>query len=460
MAVDWGLAFQNTPVTATERSLTHLGSILDAVMQRRQNEELARAKMAQEASQFAINQKREQQLADQAVRHQQAEEAQARAALDQKDRQEVRSGIQGVLPAVKTAVQGGDIPGANLAGSQWGVKVAPVMAPAPTDDQALGPKVPDATAASQTSANPLDVMQATMARVRAEQLQREAAGPQPTGQYNITAGDQTIAYDPEAEKRHQKEEAHKTSAAIAGVAGPGNVFDQQAKQQVQRELEAGILRPEEAGKAYADYTKYYQTEADKERDARIRAAAMMKPFDEKSFQFTDLSGQKIFRATTVQGAEKMQEARAAGRTILSNVDRMKVFNSQNGTKLIPGWDAAKLKERDTIAGAITAQLTKMWMTGTLQDAEYKRYSDMLKASWALSADQANQILDEIGAGVKQSFNDQALSRSNMADSGEPSTALAPAASIATPPRAASKRASKKPPSQAALDLARELSGGQ
>ena len=399
--VDWGLAFQNTPVTATERSLTHLGSILDAVMQRRQNEELARAKMAQEASQFAINQKREQQLADQAVRHQQAEEAQARAALEQKDRQEVRSGIQGVLPAVKTAIQGGDIPGANLAGSQWGVKVAPVMAPAPTDDQALGPKVPDVTAASQTSANPLDVMQATMARVRAEQLKAEAAGPQPTGQYNIQAGDQTIAYDPEAEKRHQMQEGQEASSELASIAGGGQ-FDAQAQGDVQRLVASGKLAPKDAAKTYVDLKKAYE-----DRDERLKAALLAAEAQRARTENTHPPGERAVAtyegapaglAATKEDAEKARAKRAAIRPIIEKLDAMKAAVGQMGWQErvpIVGQHTNAQQAFKSDLNQMIAQITQATGSGTPQEGEARRQLEALTVSLTQGPEIAQRNIDSL-----------------------------------------------------------------
>src|SRR6185436_20320219 len=114
--LNYAPAFQQTPQTGVSRGLTHLSSVLDAIMERKSREEAEKARLAQAAAIAAEDDKRQRDQLTWTMKHQGAEEDIAREKNAADERNQTAQRALQAMPGFQGAKDAGDIEGMR----QWG----------------------------------------------------------------------------------------------------------------------------------------------------------------------------------------------------------------------------------------------------------------------------------------------------------------------------------------------------
>jgi hypothetical protein len=139
----------------------------------------------------------------------------------------------------------------------------------------------------------------------------------------------------------------------------------------------------------------------------MTAAQIAQADKTRSETLLDLDGNVVGRALSKEEGEKIRKGHAAATAFVDTIDRLKAFNSKNGTRII---SPDLIQQRDLLTGEATSYLTQAFQTGTLQDAEFKRYSKLLQGGWLQSGDGANTGLSGLQQGVRNAYGSQLRSQ--------------------------------------------------
>lgn len=231
-------------------------------------------------------------------------------------------------------------------------------------------------------------------------LMSNAQDVDPTDVFKYIQG---VATDRRAAEAATAKQAHDEAAATARETREADREDRRDARQV-KSLEQSDKNSQRAtAAAYAALANRGNPAEDK-----LRAETVL-----------DLKGKVVGRALSPEEGEKLHDAHGATTSLLATLEKIKQFNAEHGTRLIPGVNATEIKDRDLLTAAATGHLTKMFETGVLQDKEYNRYAGMLKGSWLQDPDQANQNIDTLGAVVAGAYENKVKARSSAAPAANP-----------------------------------------
>lgn len=116
----------------------------------------------------------------------------------------------------------------------------------------------------------------------------------------------------------------------------------------------------------------------------------------------DLDGKVVGKALTPAEGAKIRDAHASARSLISAANDLQEFLKKNGTTSITSPQAAQ--QREILKGKLIAYVTQTYETKTLQDQEFRRYSDMLSGKAWQSGDSAAKALDVLKAQAADGYN--------------------------------------------------------
>lgn len=299
------------------RGMSHLSSVLDALLERQSREEMQRRTLEQQAKLAATDDARLQQQADEQFRHNVTQEDLARENAEREGRDKEATRALSAAPHVFSALASGDQAAAQTFGHLGGMDVSPAQAPQPSAHEEvsrlLAPpqaQAPEPQPTGQPAMPlPFDLLQAQMARFQPQPNPEDdplanlppvgqapaspppAPAPAPTGRYSITMpGQEPIEYDPMAGERLAMERGGRAAKDVAGLQSP-SPFHAQALGEVQSRLRTGKLKPEKADEAYA--TRVHELEAEAAAKERARIAAAAKPEQPSGTVYDPTTGKPV-----------------------------------------------------------------------------------------------------------------------------------------------------------------------
>jgi len=439
--LDYSPAFQPTPQTGVSRGLTHLGSVLDAIMERKSREQAEKARLAQAAAIAAEDDKRQRDQLNWTMKHQGAEEDIARERLTQDEQDKVANRALTAMPHFDAASAEGDIEGMKRWGAPGGIEVkerpqTPAMdllgaltdKPAPADP--LGAPPPMGYTPMGEIQAPPGVVPPPEPPASPSLLDAQLAAPKPP-KYDITVpGGPATEYDPTAVRTRRMERGGQAATDIAGTQSP-SPFHRQALAEVQTRLRTGKLKPEDADAAYEKRVLDLEHEANKTVNARIGASARTMGQDKVhpagELDFLDPYTHKVIGQTrSPEEGRKFREGHDALVGIRGEIGKLKehvLTHGRTDVGGIPIEDSGTVGEREALISNVTDYLTTLKNTGVLNGGEYDRYVKLLGTSIMRGGKGAAAVLDQILAGAHAHY----MSHSGSARASSPSEAPHPKA---------------------------------
>jgi hypothetical protein len=133
----------------------------------------------------------------------------------------------------------------------------------------------------------------------------------------------------------------------------------------------------------------------------------------------DLDGKVVGKALTPTEGAKIRAGHASTNALIDSINDLRAFTAKHGTtNLSPSLN----QERDILVGRTTGYLTQAYQTGTLQDAEFKRYSGILGGKWYQSGEGAAKALGLIENGARSGYTRQLNSQGVKAPGSSPAPA--------------------------------------
>lgn len=452
--LDYSQMLQGTPESGLSRGLTHLSSVLDAVQNRRQREQLQKAQLEQQARLAAVDDQRLQLGQDQqwAQWEQQNQIAREKNASDEADKAAAR-GLQ-AAPHVMGALASGDVGSAQTFGKFGGIDVSPQMEPGPSahDEvdrlltppaQAPEPKQPPIGPGSGMPGTPMDMLGAMMMRQQATTPPPQAQPspeddplmnmppvgqappvmpamvppPKPTGRYSLTMpGQAPIEYDPQAQRGRGLEVGRQVADDLEASIGPQAKTPNQrmALDQAKSGALSGKLKSaDEAVKNYSQTWQFLETQDRQDKRALIAAQAQREksslthPAGELSVPTFD--GGTAGDAPSKLEAEAVRKKRAALRPIISKLDEMEAAVGKMGTAerlpVVGGFTEAQQRMHGDL-DSILAPITQVLGSGTPQEAEAKRKLQTLSVSAGQNKEVAVKNIQSLKAYLRDVYEQE------------------------------------------------------
>lgn len=427
MADDWNFDYSPRPYqpSGLSRGMSHLSTVLDALLQRKSAEEQQRRALEQQSRLAAVDDARLQQQANEQERYHIAEiEAKQQEAAAKAEEQQ-RAANEKATPNILSALEAQNPMAAQMhaqaAGGKAGYAPRTTVPENAVGDMLGGP--PQAPAGPDLSAlpGPFSLLGAAdMARQRAQKASAEdplgapsvpqapayQATPQDPPQMRVELpGQAPVDYDPEAIRQGRLQRGGQLAGDLGGIAGPGE-FDQRAMADVQRMAKSGAYKSRD--EMLADYTKqknFYELQAN-ENIRNARSAAAMGGRTDKAhppgeLNLPDLNGKTVGQALSPTEGHTIRAAQPAVKSLIGALGKMQGLIDSSGTIPVIGGSRTNLPFTQANKDMSSAQkyaagfLTRIFETGVMSDKEYERYVNMMNPSLWQSPEQAKASLQQL-----------------------------------------------------------------
>lgn len=436
--LNYSPAFQPPPQTGVSRGLTHLGSVLDAIMERKSREEAEKARLAQATAIAAEDDKRQRDQLNWTMKHQGAEEDIARQRLTQDEQDKTAARALTAMPHFDAASAEGDIEGMKRWGAPGGIGVAerpqtPAMdmlgalteKPAPADPLGAPPPM-GYTPMGEVQAPP-GVVPPPEPPASPSLLDAQLAAPKPPT-YDVTVpGGASTVYDPAAAGARKHARGAQVASDLGGIESP-SPYHAQALKEVQGLARTGRYKSEdEMLKAYEERRKDLEHEANAEKRAHIVSATKANTADRVhppgELDFLDPDTNKVIGQARSPGeGQKFRDAHDALVGITAAGKELKAHLLQYGRTDIAGVpiEGGEVRgARDTLISNVTDYLTTLKNTGVLNGGEYDRYVHLLGTSVTRSGPAAAKVIDEVLSGARTHYLSHSGSARASVPAGQP-----------------------------------------